>query len=301
MEKNLRSNNNKRDNTTPLRNEAKIACSSFSPSRLETMFKRIDKQFELLTSKIKESEERILVSLNEKINDVENRLLTVLDKRVCDIVSEINTVNERVSYLETQCTEIKSLQSEIKTLKLQINRQENITVACDLRINGIPFMKNENLNDIFGSICCALNISTPAFKSIFRLQNRNNKEVNSPDAVILVKLHSPYDKNFILKSYAQFRKTTRGPLCLQHIGFSSQQYNNSKVYLNENLTSNNFKILNTAILLRKKGRLNAAFTLRGLVYIKINPHDEPIRIEDHNELNSFFPVSEGNVQNEMPY
>ena len=32
---------------------------SFSPSRLELMFKRIDKQFELLIAQIKESEERI--------------------------------------------------------------------------------------------------------------------------------------------------------------------------------------------------------------------------------------------------
>lgn len=115
------------------------------------------------------------------------------------------------SHTWKQCNEIKGLYAEIKMLKSQTNRQDNLSVASDLRINCIPFVQNENPNDIFGRICSALGISTPAFKSIYRMQskNGNSKETNSPDAVILVKHHSPNDKNFILISYRQFRKTYR--------------------------------------------------------------------------------------------
>ena len=293
MDKNLRSNSNKRDNTTPLKNDAKNMCLSFSPSRLESMFKKIDKQFELLIAQVKESEERILLKLNEQIINIENKLLNELEKHISDTVSQINNIKERVSYVESQCTEIVLLKGEIKSLKAQINRQENLSVSCDLRISGIPFVKNEKLDEIFVRVCTALNISTPAYKSIFRLQNRNIKLVKSPDAVILVKLCSAYDKNFILKSLALFKKSNRSQFCLQHIGFTS--HNNSIVYLNENLTSNSYKILNAAISLRKKNRLTSAFTLRGLVYIKVNPGDKPMCFEDLNELLKFFPESSENT------
>ena len=116
--------------------------------------------------------------------------------------------------------------------------------------------------------------------SICWLQKRNIKFVKSLDAVILVKLCSVYDKNFILKSLALFRKSNRSQLCLQHIVFTSQ--NNSIVYINENLTLNNYKILNAAIRLRKKNRVTSAFTLRGLVYIKVIPGDKPMCFEDLN-------------------
>lgn len=314
--KNTNNNNtNKRENNSPLTNEAKNARLNLSPTRLmELMDKRFEKQYQLITTKIEssiqETENRILSQINEKINEienkiniVENRLLNELDNRIVDIMSEIHTVRERVTELETGCTEIKLLKTEIKTLKSQIQRQENLAVSCDLRLNGIPFKSNENLHEVFDNICCALNISTPSYKSIFRLQNRNNKEQNSPDAVVLVKLLSPYDKNFILKSFALFRKNFQCQLCLHHIGFQSDNSSNRKVFINENLTSNNFKILQTAINLRKKHRLASAFTLRGLVYIKVAATDEPRHIDDINELNQFFPPPDDNVQsqNEMQY
>lgn len=259
---------NKRSNPSPLKNDSKCSRLCLSPTRLmELLDKRFEKQFQLITTtietSIKNTEDRIVSQMNEKINEieikinmVENRLLNEMDKRNLDIMSEVHTVSERVTDLETVCTEVKLLKTEIKMLKSQMQRQENLAVSCDLRINGIPFRNNENLHDIFDGICYALNISTPSYKSIFRLQNKNNKEQNSPDAVILVKLLSPYDKNFVLKSLALFRKTNKSQLCLHHIGFERDNNfdNNSirKIYVNENLTSANFKILQAAIDLRKK-------------------------------------------------
>lgn len=295
-------NPKKRLNKSPITNDAKNSRLSFAQEDLMLFVDgRLEKQFELITTKIIESENRIVSEMNEKINVIESkinivetRLLNELDKRVCDVMSEIHTVNEKVIELETGCTEIKLLKNEIKTLKTQIQRQENLAVSCDLRLNGIPYNKDENLHVHFENICKALNISTPGYKSIYRLQNKNNKEQNSPDAVIIVKLLSPYDKNFVLKSLALFRKSFKTQLRLQHIGYNN---NNCKVYINENLTSKNFKIFRTAMDLVKKNRLASAFTLRGLVYIKANTNDQPNRIEDIRELEMFFPTADDNYQN----
>ena len=129
------------------------------------------------------------MKLNEQLNTIEKKLLNELHKYISDTVNQINKVNECVSYVESQCTEIVLLKVEIKSLKAQIKHQENLSESCALRFNGIPFeKKTRNLMKFFERVCSAINISTPAYKSIFRLQNGNIKLVNSSDAVILVKL-----------------------------------------------------------------------------------------------------------------
>lgn len=65
----------------------------------------------------------------------------------------IEELSERVTKIEAKCEE------EIKYMKLQVQRQVNLPVSCDLKLNGIPFSKSENLSGIFESICNQLNIA----------------------------------------------------------------------------------------------------------------------------------------------
>ena len=127
---------------------------------------------------------------------------------MCEMKKDIISVTERVSNLETVAHDLIALKDEINELKMQNHRQKNSLVASDLRINGIPCLANENLREVFDNICCTLNINTPEVKTIFRLQNKNNKNKNnSQDAVIMAKLMSPYDKNLFLKTLSGFRKS----------------------------------------------------------------------------------------------
>lgn len=257
-----------------------------SPFRLlQLLDSRFEKQTEALTNLMKtlvmESERRIV----SKIDHIE--------KNMNEVKRDLIEVTSRVSKLEGVSDEINSLKSDLNELKLQHLRQENSLVASDLRINGIPCYDNENLPEIFDDICYTLDIKTPSVKAIYRLQNKNNKnKSNSPDAVIIVKLMSPYDKNFMLKSIAGFRKATRGPLMIKHIGIksgNSQRYNsNDPIYINENLTSNNYNIFLSALRLKRSNHLRSVFTMRGLVYVKNDNTDQPLRIDDINQLNEFF-------------
>lgn len=230
------------------------------------------------------------------VQESEIRMLKELDKRFDDMKRDILNITERVNKLETVADDIISLKTEVNFLKTQLQRQENSLVASDLRINGIPYDKNENLYDILNLICCTLNISTPAVKSIYRLQNHNNKDRGfSPDAVIMVKLWSPYDKNFVLKSIANFRKLNKTSLLLNSIGFDSDR----PFYINENLTMVNYKILQAAIKLKNVKRLKAAFTMRGIVYVKVDGNDPAIRVESLEELDNLFRSE--NQHNQLNY
>lgn len=217
--------------------------------------------------------------------ETEHRLLTELDKRMCTMRRDIDNVTERVSKLETVADEIVTLKNEIKELKFQCLKNANSVVASDLRINGIPYVHGENLEGIFHDICNTINIPVPPLKSIFRLQNRNNKIVeNSPDAVIIAKMMSPYDKNFFLKSLSNYMKLNKKNLMLNMLGFDS----NKPFYVKENLTNSNYKILQNAVRLKKQNHLQSAYTYRGLVYVKRLRTDDPICIEHIADLDHFF-------------
>lgn len=228
--------------------------------------------------------DKIMDTMKSLIEESEVRMLKEIDKRFDELKSDLLDINNRVAKIETVTGELEHLKIEVGNLRAQLNRQENSLIASDLRINGIPYMENEDLYGLFKMICETLSITTPAVKSIYRLQNHNNKiDTYSPDAVIMVKLFSPYDKNFVLKSMANFRKTNKTSLLLNNIGIDSDR----QFYINENLTSNNFKILQAALRLKKTNKIKSAITIRGLVYIRLNNEDKNFRVDNMDELEKF--------------
>lgn len=90
----------------------------------------------------------------------------------------------------------------------------------------------------------------------------------------------PYDKNFVLKNVAMFRKSSKSKLSLKHAGFDSD----TPFYINENLTNHNYKIFKNTMKLKKQKHLKSVFTTRGLVYVKCSRTDTPILIENINQL-----------------
>ncbi|XP_059221873.1 uncharacterized protein LOC131996316 [Stomoxys calcitrans] len=243
-------------------NITKTPRLSDSPLRLMQI---LDDRFEKLSDRI---EDRMKSLLKES----ENRIFNELDKSLCELRADIADISDRVTKLETAVCEIDVLKLELKEIKLQVLRQENAPVASDLRINGIPFNENENLNNIFTKTCTSCNIPTPKLKFIHRLRNRNNtKERNSPDGVIIATLMSPYDKNFLLKGLSEFRKRNNTTLSLNLIGFDST----CQFYINENISNSNYRILQDALSLKRKKLLHSAYTFKGLVYVKRDPSDVP--------------------------
>lgn len=139
-----------------------------------------------------------------------------------------------------------------------------------------------------------MKIGIPPTKSIFRLQNKNNKSKQfSADAVIIVKLMSPYDKNYFLKTLNEFRKINKCNLTLDMLGFDT----NRPFYINENLTHSNYLILQDAIRLKRNNVIQSAYTFRGLVYVKRTTNDQPICIDRIEVLQQFYgermPNNEG--------
>lgn len=100
----------------------------------------------------------------------------------------------------------------------------------------------------------------------------------------MVNLTSPSDKNFILKNISQFKKSHKTALQLQHVGYDSDKH----IYVNENLTSYNYKILQNALKLKRQKCIESTFSLRGLVYVKRTKDEPPIMVDSTSKLINLF-------------
>lgn len=237
---------------------------------IKIMNKRFDKQTQLIKNLFKESEERVLLRIEEKMFEIKN---------------VIENLNARVKSLEDHLPTVIELKDEIKELKRKILQQENSVVATGIRITGVPKVENENLSVLFSNICNNIKINTPKIDKIYRLDKIKNRHRSySIDDVIIVKLHSSYDKNYLLKAIGSYRRSVKRPLILEDIGLQS----NAPIYVNENLTPHNYNIYKIALKLKKQNRIKSTFTRRGLVHIVNVNAEEPILIEFPEQLNHFF-------------
>ncbi|XP_075162960.1 uncharacterized protein LOC142235586 [Haematobia irritans] len=118
---------------------------------------------------IKESEERMYKYIDSKLEGIESKLINKINLQLQRVDENINSLNQRVEKIETDCSVLSNLMNDVETLKAQQRKQENLNVACDLRVNGIPYNRSENLNEIFNNICNALQIKTPPYKTIYHI------------------------------------------------------------------------------------------------------------------------------------
>lgn len=291
---------------------------SDSPLRLLQI---VDKRLEKQTVEI---QTQIQTQLQELFKESEARLLSQLEKRLCEKLSEmrldIDDVRERVTNIEKEIVQNKieietkiselhkditnvmektnniktvsshdlELKSEVIQLRNKILQHENSAVACDLRIDGIPYNIKEDLYDMFNILCSNLHIGTPNVRAIYRLNNKNNPLAPT----ILVKLSSPYEKNFIIKTVSNYRRSTKDLLRLYLINFDA----NNPFYVNENLSHANYKIFNQALKMKREKVFCSVFTMRGIVHVIINERDQPLRIDYIDQLQEFFRENQNEVE-----
>ncbi|XP_075163127.1 uncharacterized protein LOC142235753 [Haematobia irritans] len=79
--------------------------------------------------------------------------------------------------------EINDIKDEMKTVKINQLKLDNLQVAFHLRINGIPYENGEDLCQIFDNICDTLNITTPTVKSMYPLFMLSNVSHSSGDCL----------------------------------------------------------------------------------------------------------------------
>lgn len=237
--------------------------------------------------------ESITSLLTLKIAESEERLSKKIDADIAALKFLIDDVNKRLSILESNQDVIETVRQENQELKGQIKKHEeeiNNIITCMERneekhqqreimshalLHGVPLLPTENLKLIFNNLC--VNIGghqPPSLQSIFRLKSTST----SPHPPILIKFLSPHDKSFVLRSIANYRKTTKQQPCLRDLGFDDCV--NSAVFIHECLTVKNRSLLQYALKMKKEDKLFSVYTMRGRVYVKKSRNENAILIEN---------------------
>ena len=110
-----------------------------------------------------------------------------------------------------------------------------------------------------------------------KVKDNGNQYIDGP---IMVRLSSPYESNFFMRSLAAFRRKNHRYLQLQDIGVRSDQ----PIYANENLTQLNSTIMRAVTKYKKDKKIAAVYSMRRIVFIKMMNDDAPIAVSSLSTL-----------------
>lgn len=300
-------------------NEIEYQSAPKRPARESLVFSQIAKTprlseydsytrlWQIIDKRMSKHNDTICEKIDEKIRESEKRIVDIFEKKFDEIRKDLNDITKRVDALETVSSEViviakevnnlKSvshdvsvLKREIDQLKIELDKHENATVACDIRMNGVPYVDNEDLPRMFHNMCESLQINTPPVKSIFRLRYTRSGR-NNVDPTIIVKFATPYQRNLILKSISNFIRRQKEPLKLYILGFDA----NVPFYVNENLTPLTYGIFLQALRLKRDKLIDAVYTKRGKVNIKPQNSDEFRQVSSIEDIKKFIHPSDENI------
>lgn len=220
-----------------------------------------------------------LIEILNSIKEMKSELEAKIDTSQSAIETKINeitsTVNNEMQSLKGSFDDLKTkLSSDVESLKEQVaehtqrlnNNEDDINrlkLSADLRLNGIPFSKDENLAQLFNTIAAEIgydtttNSNVPLLKRIPIRNKITGSMVESP--IISLHFASPHHKQQFYSTYL-----SKMPLKAESIGLQKDL----KIVIGESLTRTNAEIFKFAQKLKKENKIAQTFTADGLVKIK---------------------------------
>jgi hypothetical protein len=212
-------------------------------------------------------------SLDEKVMQLNTTIDEKLDLLRTDLHDELlGKILHNESKIEAQSNRIDLLESKIEDMANQMELKDKST---DVIVRGIPMLKDENLQTYYKQMASAIGFEPENLPRIraFRL---GRKMANTKfDPPILFKFPSSWDKSDFFSKYLAERK-----LNLSDIGFQA----GTRIYLSENLTSNNQFILRAAQKLRTEKKIFAVKSKFGAVFISHKEGDREVVVRRLSDL-----------------
>lgn len=185
------------------------------------------------------------------------------------IAVQVDNIDKRLSEVVSKYEEkFAATDMQISQLSANVNKNENDIMRMErlneLRIIGIPFSPNENLQEIFASISDSIKYNSTTmfnFPSLFRI-GANNRNVTNPNAIssaIIARFQTKMIKQNFYSCYLSNKNRT-----LKNIGFNRD----GNYLISENLTKFNKNLFDQAYILKRESKVHQVYTIDGLVYIR---------------------------------
>ena len=263
-------------------NSAKIfaCCENKKKSEVSSQKETIisDKTKNFLDMDEKKLKSVIKDTFQQLFKPVENKIDKKFDNLERSVKFMSDSFEEQKEKFNDILKEVKALRKENEYLKQRLQLMEakfdDMEVqkrANNIIVTGVPKQTDMNTDNIVCKILSAINIQkgkTDVLES-FRL----NKKDNGP---ILVKFGNIQTKKEVLRSIKQVKGTT--------VARCGLEGDNGKIYLNEDLPVGKRNLFKKAREIKKDKGYKAAFCTNGIVYLKIDENDPPIKIRSEKDF-----------------
>ncbi|XP_070144221.1 uncharacterized protein [Drosophila kikkawai] len=177
---------------------------------------------------------------------------------------QLQILNSNIQYLFSQ--KINKLSEEVIDLRSQRDRLDEKVGQLDREVQGgalcgkVAQLESKLASHQEHNRAYELT-PPPRIRDIFRARKTQNTHV---DSVIIVKMESAREMIALLKQIGAYRRERKCQLTLKLFGIDSD----AAVYVNEQLTRDNYLIFEEAMRMKKHRVLTAVFTRRGLVHVR---------------------------------
>lgn len=212
---------------------------------------------------------------NTEINSVFEKILSGFDE-IKKSLSVIAQHNEKISNLETQNL---SLKSDNMVLNKRLHYLERKYLSNYVELSNIPETKNENILDIINKVHQHLEVplSNNDIINAYRHKRKNN---NRPSTIV-IKYSSEILRNKLL-----IANKLKKSLNLTILGFNQ----NTKIYVNELMTSLNKRLLYHVKVANKKLKYKFVWCKNNSIFMRKSNTSEIIKVSSMDSLNSIISM-----------
>lgn len=115
----------------------------------------------------------------------------------------------------------------------------------------------------------------------FRRMHTNHQHINTS---IVIEFNKATEKNNLLRSIRHRWTVRKQNLCLHDVKLNSD----SRIYVNESLTTSNHMILRKALVLKRGKVLSSVFTRSGRVYVRVTGTVKTLLITSMENLDTII-------------
>lgn len=227
-------------------------------------------------------------AINKKF---ESELTRLKDEIKADFQERITELHNKIDSNQA------SMQLQIDNIKVDVKRcmeqaggtdddLQRMAKLNELKISGIAYNNQENLNDIFSNIAKLVQFDLSIVNnvpSITRITKWNTATKTSvPTSIVIVKFVANHIRNDFYSLYMN-KIAAKQLIMSENIGLQK----GTRIIIGENLTPNNSSIFVEANKLKKLNKLCTVFTQNGLVHVKTTRNSKSTPIRSQAELETF--------------
>lgn len=238
-------------------------------------FNKLHGEFKIMFSKLENFETKI------------SKRLDVMDSCFKSVIAELKQeTNEKIDIVKQDVSDNKSaiatITRELVGVKRQLSDIHRLNNLSCVTISGVPKLSTESNFDlgIVQRITQHYNVNLSRGSIIFCSRLKTAKASIIPP--ILVRFESRHLADELFKAYFE-----SDPLLLSDI---SSETINSRVYINEYLTIQNYKIYKDCLWLKKQKYIEKVVRRRGIIYVSDQANLNLTRIESMERLLEKYPV-----------